>query len=132
MFSFISSSYISESILFFQLLSLTLKICLNQCCISCLNCEFRSVNKTVSLRRYLMSFKLDCLSYDSILLVCFKTFNILSTTAFLTNSKDKWSLKVVFLHLLTCWVVRACLALVVMFHMHLVNTIFMIVLFNVY
>ncbi len=49
-----------------------------------------------------MSFKLNCLSYDSVLFVCFKTFNILFTTAFLTGLKDEWSLKVVFLRLLTC------------------------------
>ncbi len=132
MFSFISSSYISESTLFFWLLSLTLKICLNRCCVSCLNREFRSVNKTVSLRRYLMSFKLDCLSHDSVLFICFETLNILSTTAFSTDSKDEWSSKVVFLRLLTCRVVRACLTLVVMFRMHSVDTIFMIVSFDVY
>jgi len=132
MFSFVSSSYISETTLFFQLLSLILKICSNQCCVLCLSCEFRSVNKTVSLRRYLMSFKLNCLSYVFVLFICFETFNILFTTAFLTDSKDEWSSKVVFLRLLTCWVVKACLALVVMFYMHSVDTIFMIMLFNVY
>jgi len=79
-----------------------------------------------------MSFKLNCLFHDFILFVYFKTFNILSTTAFSTDSEDEWSSKVVFLRLLTCRVVRACLALVVMFHMRSVNTIFMIVLFDVY
>jgi hypothetical protein len=131
MFSFFSSSYILESTLFFQLLSLIFKICLNWCCVSCLNREFRSVNKTVSLRKCLMSFKLDFLFRDSVLFICFKTFNILSTIVFSTDSKDEWSLKVVFLFLLTCWVVKACLALIVMFYMHSVNIIFMIVLFNV-
>ncbi len=132
MFSFVSSSYISESTLFFQLLSLILKICSNWCCVLCLNHEFKSVNKTVSLRRYLMSFKLNCLSHDFVLFVCFEIFNILSTIAFSTDSKDEWSSKVVFLRLLTCWVVRVYLALIVMFHMRSVNTIFMIVLFNIY
>ncbi len=47
-----------------------------------------------------MFFKLNCLSHDSVLFVCFETFNILFTTAFSTDSKDEWSSKVVFLHLL--------------------------------
>ncbi len=96
MFSFISSLYISESILFFWLLSLILKICSNQCCVLCLNYEFKSVNKTVSLKRYLMFFKLNYLFHDFVLFVYFKTFNILFTTAFLTDSKNEWSSKVVF------------------------------------
>jgi len=79
-----------------------------------------------------MFFKLNCLSYDSVLFVCFKTFNILSMIAFSTDSRDEWSSKVVFLHLLTCWVMRAYLTLIVMFCMHSVDTIFMIVLFDVY
>ncbi len=84
MFLFVFSSYISESTLFFWLLSLTLKICLNWCCVSCLSCKFRSVNKIISLRRYLMSFKLNCLFHNSVLFVCFKTRLIIKLSFELT------------------------------------------------
>jgi len=51
--------------------------------------KFRSVNKTVFLRKYLMFFKLDFLFHDFILFIYFKTFNILFITAFSTDSKDE-------------------------------------------
>ncbi len=49
--------------------------------------KFKLVNKTVSLRRYLMFFKLNFLFHDFILFIYFKTFNILFTTAFLIFNK---------------------------------------------
>ncbi len=51
--------------------------------------EFRLINKIISLRRYLMFFKLNFLFHDSVLFICFKTFNILFTTAFSTGLKDE-------------------------------------------
>jgi len=36
-----------------------------------------------------MFFKLNFLFYDSVLFICFKTFNILFTTAFLIGLKDE-------------------------------------------
>ncbi len=51
--------------------------------------KFILINKTISLRRYLMFFKLNFLFHDSVLFIYFKTFNILFTTAFLTDLKDK-------------------------------------------
>ncbi len=51
--------------------------------------EFRSVNKIISLRKYLMFFKLNFLFHNSVLFICFKTFNILFTITFLTDLKDK-------------------------------------------
>ncbi len=51
--------------------------------------KFRLVNKTISLRRYLMFFKLNFLFHDFVLFIYFKTFNILFTIAFLTDLKDE-------------------------------------------
>ncbi len=51
--------------------------------------KFKLINKIISLRRYLMFFKLNFLFHDFILFIYFKIFNILFTTAFLINLKDK-------------------------------------------
>ncbi len=51
--------------------------------------EFKLINKIISLRKYLMFFKLNLLFHDSVLFIYFKTFNILFTTTFLTDLKDE-------------------------------------------
>ncbi len=51
--------------------------------------KFKSVNKTISLRRYLMFFTLNFMFYNSVLFIYFKKFNILFTIAFLTNLKNE-------------------------------------------
>ncbi len=51
--------------------------------------EFRLINKTVSLRRYLIFFKLKFLFHNSVLFIYFKTFNILFTTVFSTGLRNE-------------------------------------------